>query len=100
VTWLHPVAVKQVELDGTIASFAVSGWLVTLFLPFQFSQAQVAMTIFSFFAGTPADCTSLGISRALFPTTPDLVVSGINKGSNCGYHMYVAPLSSSSPPLL
>ncbi|KAK7366541.1 hypothetical protein VNO80_08534 [Phaseolus coccineus] len=60
ITWLHPIAVKQVKIDGTTA-FAVSG--------------------------TPADCASLGISKALFPTVPDLVVSGINKGSNCGYHI-------------
>ncbi|KAL3040165.1 hypothetical protein AAZX31_01G223700 [Glycine max] len=60
ITWLHPVAVKQVQIEGTTA-FAVSG--------------------------TPADCASLGISKALFPTVPDLVVSGINKGSNCGYHI-------------
>jgi 5'-nucleotidase len=61
ITWLHPIAAKQVHIHGTVASFAVSG--------------------------TPADCTSLGISKALFPTTPDLVVSGINSGSNCGYHI-------------
>ncbi|XP_058778498.1 uncharacterized protein LOC131652606 isoform X2 [Vicia villosa] len=61
ITWLHPIAAKQVDIHGTVASFAVSG--------------------------TPADCTSLGISKALFPTIPDLVVSGINKGSNCGYHI-------------
>ncbi|KAL1316999.1 hypothetical protein HN51_069108 [Arachis hypogaea] len=60
ITWLHPIAAKQVHIDGTTA-FAVSG--------------------------TPADCTSLGVSKALFPTVPDLVVSGINKGSNCGYHI-------------
>ncbi|TKY71177.1 5'-nucleotidase SurE [Spatholobus suberectus] len=60
ITWLHPIAAKQVHIDGTTA-FAVSG--------------------------TPADCASLGISKALFPTVPDLVVSGINKGSNCGYHI-------------
>ncbi|XP_061354505.1 uncharacterized protein LOC133299098 [Gastrolobium bilobum] len=60
ITWLHPVAAKQVNIDGTTA-FAVSG--------------------------TPADCTSLGISKALFPTIADLVISGINKGSNCGYHI-------------
>lgn len=29
---------------------------------------------FFFLAGTPADCTSLGISKALFPSVPDLVV--------------------------
>ncbi|XP_014519895.1 uncharacterized protein LOC106776931 [Vigna radiata var. radiata] len=60
ITWLQPIAVKQVNIGGTTA-FAVSG--------------------------TPADCASLGISKALFPTVPDLVVSGINKGSNCGYHI-------------
>ncbi|XP_042486675.1 5'-nucleotidase SurE-like isoform X2 [Macadamia integrifolia] len=38
-------------------------------------------------SGTPADCASLGISKALFPAVPDLVISGINKGSNCGYHI-------------
>ncbi|KAK4357175.1 hypothetical protein RND71_022785 [Anisodus tanguticus] len=39
--------------------------------------------------GTPADCTSLGISKALFPSVPDLVISGVNMGDNCGYHMLV-----------
>jgi len=91
ITWLHPIAAKQVHIHGTVSSFAVSG--------------------------TPADCTSLGISKSLFPTIPDLVrhsslfhyheisssvlmclvfiqqvVSGINRGSNCGYHMYVPPI--------
>ncbi|CAJ1925570.1 unnamed protein product [Sphenostylis stenocarpa] len=60
ITWLHPIAARQVNIDGA-TSFAVSG--------------------------TPADCASLGISKTLFPTVPDLVVSGINKGSNCGYHI-------------
>ncbi|XP_007034747.2 PREDICTED: 5'-nucleotidase SurE [Theobroma cacao] len=60
ITWRHPVSVKQVDIDGATA-YAVSG--------------------------TPADCTSLGISGALFPSVPDLVISGINMGSNCGYHI-------------
>ncbi|GJR13100.1 ribonuclease H-like domain-containing protein [Tanacetum coccineum] len=35
-----------------------------------------------------ADCTSLGISKALFPKEPDdLVLSGKNLGSNCGYQL-------------
>ncbi|KAI4317821.1 hypothetical protein L6164_025658 [Bauhinia variegata] len=63
ITWLHPISAKKVDIDGATV-FAVSG--------------------------TPADCTSLGISKALFPTVADLVVSGINMGSNCGYHMLVA----------
>ncbi|KAK2974028.1 hypothetical protein RJ640_011393, partial [Escallonia rubra] len=60
ITWRHPLSVKRVEVSGAIA-YAVSG--------------------------TPADCSSLGISNALFPCIPDLVISGINMGSNCGYHI-------------
>ncbi|GMH28480.1 hypothetical protein Nepgr_030323 [Nepenthes gracilis] len=60
ITWRYSVSAKQVDIDGATA-FAVSG--------------------------TPADCTSLGLSKALFPSIPDLVLSGINMGSNCGYHI-------------
>jgi 5'-nucleotidase len=60
ITWLRALSVKRAQIDGAVA-FAVSG--------------------------TPADCTSLGLSDALFPSVPDLVISGINMGSNCGYHI-------------
>ncbi|XP_052189452.1 uncharacterized protein LOC127799451 [Diospyros lotus] len=60
ITWQNAVSAKQVSIDGATA-FAVSG--------------------------TPADCTSLGIRSALFPSKPDLVISGINMGSNCGYNI-------------
>src|SRR5437899_1526952 len=33
--------------------------------------------------GTPADCVSLGV-HTLYPTPPDLVISGINLGLNFG----------------
>ncbi|KAL0354536.1 UNVERIFIED_CONTAM: 5'-nucleotidase SurE [Sesamum radiatum] len=40
-------------------------------------------------SGTPVDCVSLALSGALFSwSKPLLVVSGINKGSSCGHHMY------------
>ncbi|KAJ7539276.1 hypothetical protein O6H91_11G084600 [Diphasiastrum complanatum] len=39
-------------------------------------------------SGTPADCVSLSLSGSLFSwAKPTLVISGINKGSNCGYHI-------------
>ncbi|KAK6913939.1 Survival protein SurE-like phosphatase/nucleotidase [Dillenia turbinata] len=60
VTLHHALSAKRVEIAGATA-FAVSG--------------------------TPADCASLGLSKELFPTLPDLVISGINRGSNCGYHI-------------
>ncbi|XP_030507013.1 uncharacterized protein LOC115722032 isoform X2 [Cannabis sativa] len=59
-TYGHPLVVKRVKIEGATA-VSVSG--------------------------TPVDCVSLGISKALFPSVPDLVISGINKGSNCGYNM-------------
>ncbi|KAL6497778.1 hypothetical protein OROHE_026928 [Orobanche hederae] len=66
ITWQNAISAKPVEISGAIA-FAVSGATLE--------------------KRTPADCTSLGISKALFPCIPDLVISGINMGSNCGYHI-------------
>lgn len=61
ITWRHALSAKRVEIEGATA-FSVSG--------------------------TPADSASIGISGELFDgTIPDLVVSGINIGSNCGYHV-------------
>ncbi|XP_060215398.1 uncharacterized protein LOC132642148 [Lycium barbarum] len=60
ISWQHPLSVKKVDISGATA-FAVSG--------------------------TPADSTSIGLSKVLFPSVPDLVISGINMGSNCGYHI-------------
>ncbi|AQK97769.1 hypothetical protein Zm00014a_014076 [Zea mays] len=40
-------------------------------------------------SGTPVDCVSLALSGRLFPwSSPALVISGINTGSNCGYEMF------------
>lgn len=36
--------------------------------------------------GTPADCAKIGVS-ALLPGRPDLIISGINRGSNMGIHV-------------
>ncbi|XP_078180764.1 survival protein SurE-like phosphatase/nucleotidase [Carex rostrata] len=61
ITWRHAMKAKRVEIEGAIA-FAISG--------------------------TPADCASLGVSGKLFDgLVPDLVISGINVGHNCGYHI-------------
>ncbi|CAN4091334.1 unnamed protein product [Withania somnifera] len=60
ITWRNALSVRKLDITGATA-FAVSG--------------------------TPADCTSLGISKALFPSVPDLVIGGVNMGDNCGYHI-------------
>ncbi|KAJ6947532.1 5'-nucleotidase SurE-like [Populus alba x Populus x berolinensis] len=61
VTLQEAIAVTSVEINGAIA-YEVSG--------------------------TPVDCVSLALSGALFSwSKPLLVISGINRGSNCGHHM-------------
>lgn len=61
ITWRPALRCKHVDIIGATA-FGVSG--------------------------TPADCASLGISGKLFDgLVPDLVLSGINIGNNCGYHV-------------
>ncbi|RWR73741.1 Survival protein SurE-like protein phosphatase/nucleotidase [Cinnamomum micranthum f. kanehirae] len=74
ITWRHPIGVIKVEIEGATA-YAVRG--------------------------TPADCASLGISDLLFNGPPDLVISGINMGSNCGYHIvYSGTVAGAREPFL
>ncbi|XXG48521.1 hypothetical protein AAC387_Pa02g2947 [Persea americana] len=51
--------------------------------------------------GTPVECASLGISDALFSGPPDLVISGINRGSNSGYTIvYSGTVAGAREPFL
>jgi 5'-nucleotidase len=56
----QPLRVRQVSLDGGVPGWAVSG--------------------------TPADCVKIALAE-LLPTSPDLVVSGINLGPNVGINV-------------
>ncbi|KAH7284660.1 hypothetical protein KP509_34G065200 [Ceratopteris richardii] len=38
--------------------------------------------------GTPVDCVSLGLSGVLFPKMPSLVICGVSRGLNCGFHIF------------
>ena len=53
---------------------------LTLELPLRVGQAEADVY---FVEGTPTDCVHLAIS-GLFPFEPDMVVSGVNDGSNLG----------------
>jgi 5'-nucleotidase len=53
---------------------------LTLEVPLRVNQAEADVY---FVQGTPTDCVHLAIS-GLFPFEPDMVVSGINDGSNLG----------------
>ena len=57
ITISNPLYVKEIEREDGFKGFAVSG--------------------------TPADCVKIGI-KSLLPFSPDLILSGINIGSNLG----------------
>ncbi|MFO7569103.1 MAG: 5'/3'-nucleotidase SurE [Smithellaceae bacterium] len=60
------------------------GHAITLFRPLTVRRAVKGGTFLGYaVCGTPADCVKIGI-RELAGTPPDMVVSGINRGSNCG----------------
>jgi 5'-nucleotidase len=57
---------------------------ITLFRPLMVRSATKAGRFLGYaVCGTPADCVKIGI-KELAATIPDLVVSGINRGANCG----------------
>lgn len=58
ITVHHPIRVDEYELNQE----RITAWSVN---------------------GTPADCVKIAL-EALMPTTPDLVISGINRGANLG----------------
>jgi 5'-nucleotidase len=59
LTMHHPVWVKEVELDKTLAG----SWLTT---------------------GTPSDCVKFGVRDLLKDSPVDYIISGINNGANLG----------------
>jgi 5'-nucleotidase len=60
------------------------GHAITLFRPLMVRNATKGGSFLGYAVyGTPADCVKIGIKELAGPV-PDLVVSGINRGSNCG----------------
>ncbi len=60
------------------------GHAITLFRPLTVRSAAKSGKFLGYaVCGTPADCVKIGV-RELSANPPDLVVSGINRGANCG----------------
>ncbi len=60
------------------------GHAITLFRPLMVRSATKGGNFLGYAVyGTPADCVKIGI-KELAGQLPDMVVSGINRGSNCG----------------
>ncbi|KAJ4717871.1 5'-nucleotidase SurE-like [Melia azedarach] len=68
---------------------SMSGHSVTLQETVAVNSAEINGAIAYEVSGTPVDCVSLALSGALFSwSKPALVISGINRGSSCGHHMF------------
>ncbi|KAI9160683.1 hypothetical protein LWI28_010629 [Acer negundo] len=68
---------------------SVSGHSVTLGETIAVNSAEISGATAYEVSGTPVDCVSLALSGALFSwSKPLLVISGINRGSSCGHHMF------------
>jgi 5'-nucleotidase len=60
------------------------GHAITLFRPLMVRKAAKSGNFLGYAVyGTPADCVKIGI-KELAGQRPDLVISGINRGANCG----------------
>ncbi|XP_072967388.1 uncharacterized protein [Typha angustifolia] len=68
---------------------STSGHSVTAYQTVAVTSAEIAGARAFEVSGTPADCVSLALSGALFSwSRPALVISGVNKGANCGRQIF------------
>ncbi|GMI77897.1 hypothetical protein like AT1G72880 [Hibiscus trionum] len=68
---------------------SVSGHSVTVRETITVSPSEIEGATAYEVSGTTVDCVSLALSGALFSwSKPLLVISGINRGSSCGHHMF------------
>ncbi|KAL3840804.1 hypothetical protein ACJIZ3_025395 [Penstemon smallii] len=68
---------------------STSGHSVSLKKTVEAASVEINGAVAYEISGTPVDCVSLALSGALFSwSKPLLVISGINKGSSCGHHMF------------
>ncbi|KAF3783127.1 5'-nucleotidase [Nymphaea thermarum] len=68
---------------------SASGHSVTLRETVSVSSVEIHGASAYEVSGTPVDCISLALSGSLFSwSKPAMVISGINKGSSCGNHIF------------
>lgn len=82
--WQELRKIGQVEVVAPDAERSAVGHAITLLLPLRTKEVVRRNARFGYAVnGTPADCTKIAV-KAILPRPPDLVVSGINLGSNTG----------------
>ncbi|CAL9115154.1 unnamed protein product [Musa textilis] len=93
LTFLVEALVREGQSDVHVCApdsdKSVSGHSITLRQTVAATSADIKGATAFEISGSPADCVSLALSGALFSwSKPTLVISGINKGSNCGHHAF------------
>ena len=74
--------IADVTVIAPLNEQSAIGHAITMQVPLRVSEYRINGTLFGLAVdGTPADCIKIGI-RNLMDSPPDLVVSGINHGSN------------------
>ncbi|MGL4462182.1 MAG: 5'/3'-nucleotidase SurE, partial [Planctomycetia bacterium] len=77
----------DVTLVAPASEQSAVGHSITLFTPLVVQEVREEGELLGYAVeGKPADCVKLGLVE-LLPTMPDLVVSGINAGSNAGINV-------------
>jgi len=82
--WQELRKIGQVEVVAPDTERSAVGHAITLLLPLRTKEVMRRSTRFGYSVnGYPADCVKIAVG-AILPRNPDLVVSGINLGSNTG----------------
>ncbi len=77
----HEVTVVAPDRERSAVSHGI-----TLNKPLRIDEQRINGAHFHAVTGKPADCVKLGL-KLLYNTPPDLVISGINRGSNTGINV-------------
>jgi 5'-nucleotidase len=77
-------AVGEVTVFAPDHNWSAAGHTKTMHKPLRITRGTLAGVPLHVTTGTPSDCVGLALLGAL-PTWPDLVVSGVNQGSNMGH---------------
>src|SRR5947199_10119074 len=82
--WQELRKLGQVQVVAPDAERSAVGHAITLLLPLRAKEVVRRNVRFGYAVnGMPADCVKIAV-KAILPRPPDLVVSGINLGSNTG----------------
>jgi 5'-nucleotidase len=79
----------EVTIIAPTENHSGTGHAITLSDPIYVERAEVAGKQATGLSATPATCVRLAIAY-LLPQRPDLVVSGVNRGSNFGLNGYIS----------